>query len=101
MGINIISAYFSRRRMKKAILKWNSNAEYITQCIEESSDPNDTGFKWTQLVWQEITMWIRLHEQVSQEDFDWITNRRGFDQKMIRYLKSTLTQVGLGKLLVK
>ena len=72
MRINIISAYFSRRRMKKAILKWNSNAEYITQCIEESSDPNDTGFKWTQLVWQEITMWIRLHEQVSQEDFDLI-----------------------------
>ena len=99
MRINIISAYFSRRRMKKALLKWNENVEYITHCIEESSDPN-AGFKWTQLVWQEIIMWIRLREQVSQEDFDWIISRRGFDQKMVSYLKSTLTHVGLSKLLV-
>jgi hypothetical protein len=47
------------------------------------------------LVQQEIDMFSSLGETVTQSDFDWISNRRGFNQKEKEQLYSALKERGL------
>ena len=63
----------------------------------DESVAKDKGFKWGHLVWQEITMWIQIGDQVTVEDFQWLANRRGFDYPMRAYLIDIMIHVGLGK----
>ena len=81
-------------RHRKALKKWNTDVPFITKQI---GDSDDRAWKWSQLVWQEIWMWCKLGEQVSQDDFDFIADRRGFDGAMREYLHDMMCHVGLGK----
>lgn len=57
----------------------------------------NVNFMWSQLVWQEIGMWIREGKQVNKDEFNWMVKRRGFDNYMENYLKELLKYVSLGK----
>lgn len=52
-------------------------------------------FQWSQLVSQEIDMWISINKPVSNEEFDHICDVRCFDDIMINYLRSALEYIGL------
>ena len=85
-----------KRRIRRAASKWNGDLQRI---VEYAADAEDGCFRWNHLVWQEIMMWIRLDKQVTEEDFTWMAERRGFDQMMCQYLLEMLRHVGLSKLL--
>ncbi len=94
--MNNIKRFFSYRKTEKAREKWNKDVNIIINYIN-SSKKKDATFYWSQLVWQEITMYIKIGEQVRKDDFNWLVNRRGFDKDMINYLRNMLIYVGLGK----
>ena len=58
-------------------------------------DWNTYFFKWNQLIMQEVRMWINLNKSVDQEEFDFISNRRGFDTDMCKFLEDALEYIGL------
>lgn len=97
---NYLAVFLRYLKRVKACRKWNSDRDYITSRIQ-SGDYKITGFKWNQLVWQEIDMYIRLMEQVDPNEFSELCNRRGFSNDMRSYLKDMLIHVGLGKELKK
>jgi hypothetical protein len=82
-------------RLWFAIRKWNRDVPFISNCIRTSTT-DDAQFKWVQLVWQEIWMWIALGKQVPQKEFDLICDRRGFDDPMQKYLREMLRHVCMG-----
>lgn len=90
---NMYKEYIKRKRNKKAVIKWNNDLPEINKKIKNEDDY----FKWNQLVWQEIWMFISLAEQVTEDDFLWICDRRGFTKDMANYLKEMLIHVGIGK----
>lgn len=101
-------------RLANAAKKWSEDAERIVKAIEDATGDHVLGLaddlreirdktwvmlQWSQLVWQEIWMFISLGKQVTNDDLYWISNRRGFDTPMRAYLKEMLIFVGLGELL--
>lgn len=95
-GMNPWKRFIYKRRIKAVCKKWNKSASYITARIQASEDPN-AGFKWNQLVTQEIFMWCRLEKQVTLEEFEYISRMRGFDQHMRVFLTDLVKLAGLGK----
>ena len=59
---------------------WNDRVPMIEARIKEADDPDgkDTGFFWSQLIWQELVMWRQLGKPVDDAGLDFIVNRRGF-----------------------
>jgi len=90
-----IKEFLRRGRIKKAFNKWSADVDDNQRKLDESV-ANDKNFKWTHLMWQEISMWIQVGDQVKVEDFEWLCNRRGFDYPMRAYLIDIMTHVGLG-----
>ena len=86
-------------RLRKACAAWNDDITLIRAVASESGTPNAV-FKWGQLVWQEIWMYISLGKQVDPVEFHELCERRGFDWAMCEYLRKMLVRVGLGKRLV-
>lgn len=77
-------------RVYRAVKKWNNDVEWITSQLKTSDDV----FKWTQLVWQEIVMWIRIGDPTKpQEELDWLADRRGFSETQKAYLRSMMKHV--------
>lgn len=80
---------------------WNANLDEINKNISENMDfdkwLNETGFKWQQLVWQEIDMWARINRPVYKKEFEIICERRGFNNKQKDFLVEALRLAGLDK----
>lgn len=83
-------------RMRRACAKWNADIPLIRAMAGVS---HEGPFKWGQLVWQEIPMYIDLAKQVDPSEFDDLCKRRGFDAMMREYLAGMLRHVGIGRLL--
>lgn len=73
---------------------WNNNVNNINQAIDSSQDTFEA-FKWTQLVWQEMWMWIKLGKKVSLAEFEEMCKTRGFDEKMRIFLCEFLRKTWL------
>ena len=74
---------------------WNERAPEIEERIRTSNDPKDDAFYWGQLVWQELDMYERLGQRVTEEDLNFIILRRGFTEEQQRYLREGLIHLGL------
>lgn len=106
----VIRAYFREKlkryrvvhRLPGVCAKWNREigAKFAEDVAEQETYPDfDVDpmivFKWNQLVWQEILMWNSLDEQVTQSDFLFICDRRGFSLAQRRYLEEMLEFMNL------
>jgi len=83
-------------RMRRACAKWNADIPLILAMADANKDG---AFKWGQLVWQEVWMYIGLAKQVEPDEFDGLCKRRGFDAMMREYLAGMLRHIGRGRLL--
>jgi len=96
--ITIKNPFYSiifKLRMKRAVKKWNCDLQQIDKWVKEDKDEN-ASFKWGQLVWQEITMWIRLSgPKTTKKELDWMCKRRGFNDIQRKYLESMMKHVWL------
>jgi hypothetical protein len=110
-----------KQMVEKYVEVWNKAIPFIKECISDDSKkyPNDVNvdFKWTELVPQEIEMWMRLccypdavvdcekekymPGMVSLGDFNEISNRRGFTPTMRNFLIDILKDIGIGEQLKK
>jgi hypothetical protein len=81
--------FFRRRAICK---KWNQDLEWIR---EQAGDDRDEAFKWGQLVWQEIAMWVQIGSRVDADEFEWLCSRRGFNGVQRQYLSDMLALVRL------
>ena len=90
---NPLFQFMLKRRLKKAVAKWNKEIpEMLESCCEELC------FKWGQLVWQEIDMWIRIGDPYTpKKEMDWMCERRGFSPEQRAYLIEMMTYVGMYK----
>jgi len=80
---------------KKAVAWWNERVEsVILPDIQNQEDQRMAAFKWGQLVWQEIMMFIDLGE-VREGEIDWLTQRRGFSPLQRQFLEDALKHLGL------
>jgi len=84
-------------RDRRAVAKWNKDISLI---MEMAKHHRDGHFYWSQLVWQEVHMYILLAKQVEQVEFEELCRRRGFDAMMRAYLVGMLKYVGLGRNLI-
>lgn len=84
-----------RRRLGKAVRFWDSRLDEILRSIAHSGDRFEARFKWAQLVWQEIWMFINLDKPVADGELRWINRRRGFTRHQRRFLDQALRHVGL------
>jgi hypothetical protein len=85
----------TERRMRKALAFWNSRLDKISRSIVHSRDRIGARFKWNQLVWQEIRMFVLLGSQVGDEDLRWLCQRRRFTRSQRQFLEQALEHVGL------
>lgn len=85
----------TERRMRKASSFWNSRLDEIHRSIVHSKDRTKAHFKWEQLVWQEIRMFILVGSKVEDDDLRWLCRRRGFTRHQRDFLKQALRHVGL------
>ena len=96
---------------------WNENLDTLLKMRDEDimfyTEDNNIHFKWNHLVSQEIEMWIHLccythkeidfenrkykHGIVSNSDFEYIVNRRGFTTNMANFTKKVLRDIGIGE----
>lgn len=72
---------------------WNNNIVPIITKIDPSDDMSI--WKWSQLVKQEISMWIRIGEMVDLMEIEWLCSRRGFDSEQKQTLIDGLKLVDL------
>jgi len=85
-----------QKRIKQAVSFWNASVSTICASITHSRDKDMAYFKWSQLVWQEIVMYISLDKQVVDDnELCWICRRRGFTRYQRRFLKQALCHIGL------
>ena len=91
---NPLALWLVRRRAAKAARKWNADLGRIRS---DAAGTPDGEFKWGQLVWQEITMYTRLGEQVQPAEFEHLCERRGFTPAMRGYLREMLAHIGLDR----
>ena len=103
--------------IEKASEKWNSDFDRLLVSMNLQREDNwderhpntPIDFSWTQLVWQEIFMWIAISVDnclivnnaeiwpgpITQEDFDSVCYRRGFEDPQRNYLLEMLGCLGL------
>ena len=91
---------------------WNASLNSIQLWIDEDTNTDEYAkFKWIHLIPQEIEMWIRIccHSgctvdcereeykvgMISERDFLYIVNIRGFNEHMIRFLSDILNHIGI------
>ena len=67
--------------------------------VEKADDPY-YGFKWYQLVLQELRFWASMGKDVDQDEFDLLCERRGFYKEQAEYLVKIVAEIGLGQLTV-
>ena len=79
-------------RMELVEKIWNENANYLKERIEIQGDD---AFKWNQLVWQEIWMWISLDDEVTEEELKEMSEIRGFNDKQEEFLREVLAALSL------
>ena len=72
---------------------WNDNVVPLIMQIDTSDDM--AIWKWTQLVKQELSMWIRIGDMVDRMEIEWICSRRGFDSEQKETLIEGLKLVDL------
>lgn len=92
---NLIYKY----RFNKAIKK-RSKDRFLFYSLDKNEEikfPENYWFKWSQLVEQEIFMYIRLGKQVELKEFYDLCQRRKFYPEQIKYLREIIKYVGLGK----
>lgn len=85
-------------RHAKLIDFWNDNLEFIGEQIKEelkNDSNNNSGFKWGQLVQQEIFMYNRLNKQLEYKEFNELCIRRGFNAVQREFIVDALRSVGL------
>lgn len=78
-------------RIDKAVEWWNERVPWIQEQIAKDRDQNSQ-FKWTQLVWQEIQMYCKIG---NVEDLEELCRRRGFNKTQRIFLRKALGHVGL------
>lgn len=83
-----------QRQFENVVEWWNAHATEIETNIKES-DREQEHFYWSQLVWQEITMFIQIGQPVDQEEFSWLCDRRGFNRLQREYLAAMVKLVDL------
>lgn len=88
------AVWLSNRRYAKVAKKWNSDLKQMNIWAKETKDGL---WKWDQLVWQEIIMWVSMNKQVGQKELDHICEIRGLDENMTDYLREMMKHIGLGK----
>lgn len=83
-------------RMRRVVRKWNADmaiAEPFMKCLTAEDH-----FKWSQLVWQEIWMWVSLAEpERAPRELPEMAKRRGFNQAQIDYIEAMMRHVWLWK----
>lgn len=72
---------------------WSDNVVPLIMQIDTSDDM--AIWKWTQLVKQELSMWIRIGDMVDRMEIEWICSRRGFDSEQKETLIEGLKLVDL------
>jgi hypothetical protein len=83
-----------RKRLRDVVDWWNARTDMMLDVVRRADDPDREYFKWSQLVWQEIVMFIQLGK-VDADDLDWICARRGFSDLQRKVLEDALRHVGL------
>lgn len=84
-----------QEQLEKAVEFWNQRIETVIQPdIDSSHNRVDATFKWGQLVWQEVRMFISLGK-VEEGELDWLNERRGFNEAQRTMLHDILVHVGL------
>lgn len=73
---------------------WNERVPMLEALVLTSTDPKDTVFYWSQLVYQELDMWRMIGDPVTDE-LDFIVNRRGFTPRQREFLVDGLKHLGL------
>mgnify|MGYP001614724932 CR=1 FL=1 len=86
-----------RYRINKANKKRNKDLNIINSLIVRNRNVENYEFKWDQLVWQEIWMYCKIGEQVTETELSSLCDQRGFDLTMNIYLTNMLKYIGLGK----
>lgn len=85
----------ARERLRDVVEWWNARVDFMIQIIQAAEDPDMEHFKWSQLVWQEIEMFIRLGKEIKVGDMNWICHRRGFSAAQKQMLEDAMAHVGL------
>jgi hypothetical protein len=80
-------------RRKRLAEKWDADTEKLQNLLVRDMDP-DAVFKWNQLVTQELNMWCQ-EPVVSQQEFDFICERRGFNPEQVAYMRESLAHAGI------
>lgn len=80
-------------RLDKFAEWWNQNIVPLIINIDPSDDM--AIWKWSQLVKQEIVMWIRIGNVVDLMEIEWTSSRRGFDLQQKESLIEGLKLVDL------
>ena len=83
------------KRILDVVEWWNARVDFMEQIIEAAEDPIQEHFKWAQLVWQEIVMWIQIGKEIEADDMEFICDRRGFSAVQRQTLKDAMAHVGL------
>jgi len=84
-----------KRRIKKAVAKWNADLEWINR---QAVNRENGFFIWQQLVWQEINLWISIGDpRRPKEELAELVKRRGFSLDERLYLKDMMIHVGMWK----
>lgn len=73
-----------------------AHAEYLRERSFEGH--TEEHFKWVQLVPQEVEMWASLGNPVTQDEFHWLCERRGFNVEQQDFLRAYLELAGLSAL---
>ena len=91
--------YLRKRSRSRALVRWWNKRSVIVQQDIDSAKPKerlDHIFRWTQLIWQELQMFVALGEQVGFDDLEYLTKARGFSKMQRLFLIEGVTHLGLG-----
>ncbi|HEY3377511.1 MAG TPA: hypothetical protein VGL77_08455 [Armatimonadota bacterium] len=84
-------------RLWRACAWWKRHSSDIEWFIATDDNVSEASFKWHQLAWQEIDMYIRLGTSVDLEEFTSLCHRRYFNREQRIYLVNVLRYVGIGQ----
>jgi len=83
-------------RNEKLIEFWNDHIYYIKEQIQHEKQ-EDSAFKWTQLVNQEIFMYNKINKQLDYDEFESLCKRRGFNLAQKEFIIKAMSHIGLTK----
>ena len=85
----------NKETIESAVKWWNERIDTIIQPdIYKQENKIEAIFKWNQLVWQEINMFIQLGK-IEPGELNWLCKRRGFNKVQKKFLRDALWHVGL------